>query len=185
MNRLKQKYFEKIKPELLEQFKYANVMQVPAIKKVIINAGVGPFRESREAVESFVNDLTALSGQKPSPRTARLSVANFKIRQNDVVGYTVTLRGDRMWAFLDKFIGVALPRVRDFRGLKSTAFDEAGNYSVGIKEHVIFPEVNPNATKGIRSLQITVVMSGDIDSNRVLLGKLGIPFMDKESYKNG
>jgi large subunit ribosomal protein L5 len=183
MNRLKQKYIEKVRPALQEQFKYANVMQVPSIKKVVVNAGVGPFRESREAVESFVTDLTAITGQKPSPRTARLSVANFKIRQNDTVGYTVTLRGDRMWAFLDKLINVALPRVRDFRGLKSTAFDEAGNYSIGIKEHVIFPEVNPNATKGIRSLQITVVMQGDIEANRLLLAKLGIPFNEESRKK--
>jgi large subunit ribosomal protein L5 len=181
MNRLKQKYNEKIRPELTSQFKYANVMQVPTIKKVVVNAGIGPFRESREAVESFVADLTALTGQKPSPRTARLSVASFKIRQNDVVGYTVTLRGERMWAFLDKLINVALPRVRDFRGLKSDAFDEAGNYSMGIKEHVIFPEVNPNATKGIRSLQVTIVMDGDLAANKVLLGKLGIPFMEAQA----
>ncbi len=183
MNRLKQKYTEKIRPELQKQFNYANVMQVPTIKKVVINAGIGPFRESREAVESFVADLAAITGQKPSPRSARLSVASFKIRQNDVVGYTVTLRGERMWAFLDKMINVALPRVRDFRGLKAKAFDEAGNYSVGIKEHVIFPEVNPNATKGIRSLQMTIVMSGTPDSNRLLLDKLGIPFME-EGNKN-
>jgi large subunit ribosomal protein L5 len=182
MNRLKQKYLEKITKQMLKEFKYGNVMQVPYIKKIVVNAGIGPFRESREAVESFVTDLTQLTGQKPSPRAARLSVASFKIRQNDVVGYTVTLRGERMWAFLDKLINVALPRVRDFRGLSNTAFDEGGNYSIGIKEHVIFPEVNPNATKGNRSLQITMVMSQkDVVANKYLLKELGIPFKEEEA----
>ena len=177
MNRLKQKYNEKIAPELVKKYKYANVMDVPHVQKVVVNAGIGPFRENREAVESFVADLGNLTGQKPSPRKARLSIAGFKVRENDVVGYTCTLRGERMWAFLDKFINIALPRVRDFRGLNPNAFDENGNYSVGIREHVIFPEVNPNATKGIRSLQMTMVLSKpDIEANRFLLKELGIPF---------
>lgn len=177
MNRLRKRYMEKILPEMIKEFKYPNVMDAPKIKKVVVNAGIGPFRDNREAVESFAEEMAQLTGQKPSPRTARLSIASFKIRENDVVGYTVTLRGERMWAFLDKFINIALPRVRDFRGLNPNAFDENGNYSVGIKEHVIFPEVNPNNTKGIRSLQLTVVMNtSDIDQNRVFLKKLGIPF---------
>lgn len=177
MNRLKQKYIEKISPALLKEFGYENVMLVPQIKKVVVNAGVGPFRENREAVEAFVADLANLTGQKPSPRAARTSIAGFKIRENDIVGYTCTLRGERMWAFLDKFVNIALPRVRDFRGLNPNAFDENGNYSVGVKEHVIFPEVNPNAIKGIRSLQLTIVMNTkDKEANRFMLKELGIPF---------
>ncbi len=181
MNRLKQKYNEIIVPKMIAEFKYANVMDVPRIQKIVVNAGIGPFRENREAVESFVADLTALVGQKPSPRSARLSIASFKIRQNDVVGYTATLRGERMWAFLDKFVNIALPRVRDFRGLSKDAFDDNGNYSVGVREHVIFPEVNQNNTKGIRGLQLTIVISKrDIEANRFLIKELGIPFVKEE-----
>lgn len=179
MNRLKKIYLEKITKDMMAHFKYGNVMEVPHIKKIVVNAGIGPFRENREAVESFVSDFTNLTGQKPSARTARLSVASFKVRQNDVVGYTVTLRGDRMWAFLDKLINVAMPRVRDFRGLNKNAFDEGGNYSIGIKEHVIFPEVNQNATKGTRSLQVTIVMDkADKEANKYLLVGLGVPLKE-------
>lgn len=176
MNRLKQKYIEQIVPAVTKEFGLPNVMVVPRIKKISINAGIGSFRENREAVETFVGELAAMAGQKPYPRAARLSEAGFKVRQGDVVGYAVTLRGDRMWAFLDKFINIALPRVRDFRGLKDTAFDEEGNYSVGVKEHVIFPEVNANVTKGIRSLQLTIVTnSKNKDLNMFVLKELGMP----------
>lgn len=177
MNRLKQKYIENIVPAVKKEFKLPNVMVVPRLQKISINAGIGSFRENREAVDTFVGELAAMAGQKPYPRTARLSEAGFKVRKGDVVGYAVTLRGDRMWAFLDKFINIALPRVRDFRGLKDTAFDEVGNYSVGVKEHVIFPEVNANVTKGIRSMQLTIVTnSKNKDLNRFVLKELGMPF---------
>lgn len=182
MNRLKQKYIEQIAPKLIKDFNLANVMQVPSIVKITVNAGIGPFRENREAVESFVTDFTNITGQKPSTRKANKSIAGFKIRENDVVGYTVTLRGERMWAFLDKLLNVALPRVRDFRGLNDLAFDDAGNYSMGIREHVIFPEVNANAVKGIRSLQITVgVKNGTTEMNKVMLKSLGFPFRKDEN----
>ncbi|RJR26393.1 50S ribosomal protein L5 [candidate division WWE3 bacterium] len=177
MNRLKEIYIEKIVPEIMKEFGFSNIMEVPKVKKVIVNAGIGGFRENREAVESFVEELTNFTNQKPYPRAARQSIAGFKIRQGETVGYAVTLRGENMWAFLDKLVNVALPRVRDFRGLKEEAFDENGNYSFGIKEHVIFPEVNPNNTKGIRSLQVTVVMdSKNLEANRFLLKALGVPF---------
>jgi large subunit ribosomal protein L5 len=177
MNRLKEKYTNEVLPKMLKELKLENVMEAPRLQKISVNAGIGPFRESREAVESFVEEMTAFTGQKPFPRTARLAIAGFKLRKGDTVGYAVTLRGDKMWAFLDKFINVALPRVRDFRGLNDTSFDENGNYSVGIKEHVIFPEVNPNTTKGMRSLQITMVMSSkDTERNKYLLQELGVPF---------
>jgi large subunit ribosomal protein L5 len=181
INRLEAIYKEKIAPELVKEFKLTNVMQAPRLAKISVNIGIGPFRENREAVDSMVSDLTMFTGQKPSQRNARTSVAGFKVRQGDTVGYTVSLRGKRMWSFLDKLINVALPRVRDFRGLSVSSFDEAGNYSIGIKEHVIFPEVNPNATKGIRPLQVTLVIKGNnIEANRAMLKSLGMPFAKEE-----
>jgi large subunit ribosomal protein L5 len=181
MNRLKDKYTKEIAPKLMKTLKLSNVMEAPRITKISVNAGIGSFRDNREAVESFVDELTNITAQKPFPRKARLAVAGFKIRKGDVVGYTVTLRGDKMWAFLDKLINISLPRVRDFRGLSETAFDELGNYSLGIREHVIFPEVNANSTKGLRSLQVTIVMNThDVDKNRALLKEVGVPFRKEE-----
>ena len=180
MNRMHEKYKNELAKQLREEFKLSNIMEVSKLKKISVNSGIGSFRDNRESVDSFVNDLTDLTGQKPFPRKARLSIAGFKVRQNDTVGYAVTLRGDKMWAFLDKLINVALPRVRDFRGVSEGAFDKNGNYSLGIKEHVIFPEVNANTTKGIRSLQVTLIFnSNNIELNRVLLTKLGMPFRKK------
>ena len=180
MNRMNEKYKNEIVQQLKKEFELSNVMEVPKLQKISINAGIGNFRDNRDAVETFVNELNDFAGQKSYPRKARLAISNFKIRQNDVIGYAVTLRGDRMWSFLDKLINVALPRVRDFRGVNEKAFDKNGNYSMGIKEHVIFPEVNANTTKGIRSLQLTMVFnSKNIDLNRALLTKLGMPFRKK------
>jgi large subunit ribosomal protein L5 len=177
MNRLFEKYFKEVASTAQKDLNLGNIMEVPRIMKVSINSGIGPFRDNREAVESFVTELTALSAQKPFPRKVKKSEAGFKIKEGDVVGYAVTLRGNRMWAFLDKLINIALPRVRDFRGLSEEAFDRNGNYSLGIKEHVIFPEVNPNTTKGIRGLQVTIVFnSGDTEKNRYVLKGLGFPF---------
>ena len=177
MNRLKAKYIEKIIPATVKEFELSNIMQVPKIKKIVLNSGIGSFRDNREAVDSFVTDLAAITGQKPYPRGARLSEASFKVRKGDVIGYAVTLRGETMWAFLDKFVSIALPRVRDFRGLSDTSFDDDGNYSTGIREHVIFPEVNPNTTKGIRSLQLSIVTnSKEKEMNKFVLKELGMPF---------
>jgi large subunit ribosomal protein L5 len=173
-------YKNQIAQELMKEFNLANVMQVSKLTKISINSGIGSFRDNREAVDSFLADFVAFAGQKPFVRKARLSIAGFKIKQNDVVGYAVTLRGDKMWAFLDKFINIALPRVRDFRGVSESSFDKNGNYSLGIKEHVIFPEVNANTTKGIRSLQVSLVFnSNNVELNRALLTKLGMPFRKK------
>jgi large subunit ribosomal protein L5 len=175
--RLYNKYNNEIVKALKSELGLNNVMQVPHLQKVSINSGVGALRDSREALESFVQDLTDIAGQKPFSRKARLSEAGFKVKQGDIIGYAVTLRGDKMWAFVDKLVNIVLPRVRDFRGLSTEAFDKNGNYSLGIKEHVIFPEVNPNAVKGIRGLQVTFVMSGkDKKTNLVLMEKLGFPF---------
>ena len=179
MERLKEKYLKEIAPKLVKEFKLGNVMEAPTILKVSINSGTGSFRENKEAVEFFADELSNISGQKAFARKARKSEAGFKIKQGDVVGFAVTLRGDRMWAFIDKLINIAFPRIRDFRGFSNDSFDGEGNYSVGIREHVIFPEVNPNTTKGIRSLQVTIVFSTkDKEKNQQLLKELGFPFAE-------
>jgi large subunit ribosomal protein L5 len=181
MNRLREKYIKVLAPKMSKDLGLENVMSLPKIQKISINSGIGSFRENREAVDSFQEELSALAGQKAYPRKARKSEAGFKIRQNDVVGFSVTLRGERMWAFLDKLISIAIPRVRDFRGLEDTSFDGNGNYSIGVREHVIFPEVNPNTTKGIRSLQVTIVFNTrDTETNKYLLAGLGMPFRKEE-----
>ena len=168
-----------IKPvdQLKKELGLANVMQVPVVKKIVINAGIGSIKDSKEALEAFVGELGSLSGQKPSPRKARLSEAGFKIRKGDTVAYTVTLRGKPMWAFLTKLTNIVLPRSRGFWGSSKDSFDGQGNYSLGIKEHTVFPEVNPNTVKAIRSLQITIATNAK-DDNRAytLLKSLGFPF---------
>ncbi len=177
MNTLRKKYTEEIAVELKKDLGLKNVMEVPRINKVVINSGIGEFRDNREAVELFAEELGAITGQKPSPRKARLSESGFKVRKGEVVGYSVTLRADRMWAFIEKLVNVALPRVRDFKGINTTSFDANGNYSLGIKEHAIFPEINPNKIKGIRGLQVTINMkSKDSAHSLALLEKLGFPF---------
>jgi large subunit ribosomal protein L5 len=177
MNRLKEVYFNTIKKDLIKELNLANIMQVPSLEKIVINSGVGAFRDNKDALDSFYNEITSISGQKPTFRRSRISEAGFKVRKNDLVGITTTLRGERMWDFLEKFISVSLPRVRDFRGVNVKAFDKLGNYSIGIKEHIIFPEVDPNKTKGIRSMQITLVFkNGNPVNSMYLLKKLGMPF---------
>lgn len=182
MNRLRQKYNEEVLKKAKKDLGIDNVMDIPKITKISVNTGIGSFRENKEAVETFVNEFGDLTSQKPYPRKAKKSEAGFKIKQGDVVGYAVTLRGDKMWAFLDKLINIALPRVRDFRGLNELSFDENGNYSLGIKEHVIFPEVNPNTTRGIRGLQVTIGFnSKDSEKNEYVLRNLGFPFRKEEA----
>jgi len=184
MNRLKEQYNKIIAPKILEEFKLKNVMEVPKIIKINVNSGIGSFRENKEAVESFVDELSNVSGQKVYPRSAKKSEAGFKIKQGDVVGYAVTLRGERMWAFFDKLVNIAFPRIRDFRGFSTESFDHDGNYSIGIREHVIFPEVNPNTTKGIRSLQVTIVFnSKEVERNKFLLREFGFPFAEEKKDK--
>lgn len=177
MSRLYESYKKEIAARLVKELELENVMEVPSIKKVTVNAGIGEIRENKEAMETFLDELKSITGQRPSERRSRKSIAGFKVRANDVVGYAVTLRGERMWAFIDKLISIVLPRVRDFRGLSKTSFDKEGNYSFGITEHTIFPEVNPNVTKGIRHLQITVVTSAkDPKQSEKLLSLMGFPF---------
>lgn len=177
MSSMNEVYKTKSVPELKKELELGNIMQVPRITKVVVNAGIGSFKDSREAVEAFVSELSALTGQKPSPRKARLSEAGFKIRKGDVVGYCVTLRGSLMWSFLEKLTTIVLPRTRGFWGLDVKGFDGSGNYSLGIKEHTVFPEVNPNAVKGIRSMQISISTSTKSDKEALhLLKSLGFPF---------
>jgi large subunit ribosomal protein L5 len=182
MNRLYKKYLEETVIKAKKDLGIKNVMQMPKIRKIKLNSGIGSFRDNREAVESFVEELKGIAGQAPYMRKAKKSEAGFKIKEGDVVAYAVTLRGSRMWAFLDKLINVALPRVKDFRGVEESSFDKNGNYTLGIREHVIFPEVNQNATKGIRGLQVTIDFgSGDVEKNKYVLKSLGFPFRKDEN----
>lgn len=177
MNRLKEIYTTKLKPELLKELGLKNIMQVPKLEKIVINSGIGSFRDNKDSLDSFFNEFMSISGQRPNFRKARFSEAGFKVRKNDLVGLTVTLRGERMWDFLERLISVSLPRVRDFKGVSKKAFDRLGNYSIGVKEHIIFPEVDANKTKGIRSLQVNFVFKNGSPVNSFkLLEKLGLPF---------
>ena len=179
--RLREKYKNEIATTLKKELGLKIVLEVPRVEKIVINAGIGGFRDSKENVAVFMDEFAALAGQRPSVRRARLSEAGFKIRKGDVVGMAATLRGARMWAFLDKFVNVVLPRVRDFKGVDPDSFDGEGNYSVGVQEHTVFPEVDPNTTKGIRSLQLSIVTTAkDKERAKILLEKLGMPFREKK-----
>lgn len=178
---LSKTYKKDIVPKLAKELGIQNPMQLPKLIKVSINSGIGSFKDNKEAMESFVQEIADISGQKPVLKTARKAEAGFKIKKGDVVGVNVTLRGDRMWAFVEKFINIVLPRVRDFKGVNPNAFDDNGNFSIGITEHTIFPEVNPNTVKGIRSLQVTFVTNtNDKDESKALLTFLGMPFKKDE-----
>lgn len=177
MNDLRQRYTTEIKNALIKDLSLENVMQSPVLDKIVINTGIGKFRDNKDVVDSFFNEITSISGQKPTFRKSRVSEAGFKVRKNDTVGITVTLRGERMWVFLQKLINVSLPRVRDFKGVSNTSFDKSGNYSIGIREHIIFPEVDANRTKGIRSMQVTLVFkNSNKEKSKKFLSLLGMPF---------
>lgn len=177
MNQLKNLYTTKLKSELIRDLSLDNVMQSPVLEKIVINTGIGKFRDNKDAVDSFFQEITSISGQKPTYRKSRVSEAGFKVRKNDTVGITVTLRGERMWSFLEKLITVTLPRVRDFKGVSNNSFDKSGNYSIGIREHIIFPEVDANKTKGIRSMQMTMVFkNSNKEKSKKFLALLGMPF---------
>lgn len=177
MPRLKDLYKEQVVPAMMEKFKYKSVMQVPKIEKVIINMGVGDAKENPKFLESAVNDLTIITGQKPMITTAKKSVAAFKVRQGMKIGAKVTLRGDRMYEFTDKLFNVALPRVRDFRGVSVKSFDGRGNYSLGIKEQLIFPEIDYDKVEKVRGMDIVFVTTAQTDEEAFeLLHLLGMPF---------
>ena len=177
MERLQEKYQKEVVPELTKKFGYKNIMQLPKIEKVIINMGVGEAVGNPKALDSAVNDLTIIAGQKPILTRAKKSLAAWKLREGMPIGTKVTLRGTRMYQFLDKFINVALPRVRDFRGVSSTAFDGRGNYAVGLKEQLIFPEIEYDKIDKLRGMNIVIVTTAEKDEEaRELLKLMGMPF---------
>ncbi|WP_106817245.1 50S ribosomal protein L5 [Janibacter massiliensis] len=177
--RLKQRYADEIKGSLQEQFGFANVMQVPGVVKVVVNMGVGDAAKDSKLIEGAVRDLTAITGQKPSVTKARKSIAQFKLREGMPIGCHVTLRGDRMWEFLDRLVSVALPRIRDFRGLSPKQFDGRGNYTFGLTEQSMFHEIDMDKIDRVRGMDITVVTSAATDDEgRALLKALGFPFKE-------
>jgi len=175
--RFKTRYRQEIIPALREQFQYENVMQVPGLTKIVVNMGVGEAARDSKLIDGAVRDLTAITGQKPQVTKARLSIAQFKLREGMPIGAHVTLRGDRMWEFLDRLLSVALPRIRDFRGLSAKQFDGRGNYTFGLTEQAMFHEIDQDKVDRVRGMDITVVTSATTDDEgRSLLRKLGFPF---------
>lgn len=175
--RLKDKYMQSVVPALMKKFGYKNIMQVPKIEKVVINMGVGDAVQNAKLLDNAVNELTLISGQKPVVTRAKKSIAGFKLRQGVAIGTKVTLRGERMYHFLDKLFNVALPRVRDFRGISPKGFDGRGNYTLGIKEQLIFPEIEYDKVDKVRGMDIVIVTTANTDEEaRELLTELGAPF---------
>ncbi len=175
--RLKQRYVDQVRPALQEQLGLGNVMQVPRLEKIVINMGVGQAVAQPSLIEGAVKDLTAISGQKPIVTRARKSIAGFKLREGMSIGAKVTLRGDRMWEFFDRLISVAIPRIRDFRGLPANAFDGHGNYTFGVNEQVIFPEIDYDRVDSVRGMDITIVTTATSDEHgSALLDAFGFPF---------
>lgn len=177
MNRLQEKYNTTVAPQLMKQFSYSNALQVPRIEKVILNAGLSKGIQDPTYIENAVNVLARITGQQPVKTLAKKSISNFKIREGMVVGAKVTLRGERMYAFLDKLIHVAFPRVRDFQGLSRDSFDGQGNYSIGFREHIVFPEILSDEVEKIVGLEVNIVTTATSDDEgRALLEQMGIPF---------
>jgi large subunit ribosomal protein L5 len=180
MNKLKEAYEKEIVSSLKEDLDLENVMQVPRIEKVAVNIGVGDALENGKALDEAVRDLTSITGQKPIITKSKKNIANFKLRAGQPIGTMVTLRGNRMWAFLDRLMNVALPRVRDFRGVSPNSFDGRGNYTLGISEQLVFPEINYDDVSKVRGLEVTIVTSTqDDEAGRELLRKLGMPFKEE------
>ena len=179
--RLKVKYNEEVAPALMKKFEYKSVMQIPRLDKIVINVGCGDARDNQKALDAVVKDITAITGQKAVITKAKKSVANFKLREGMAVGVKVTLRQDKMWEFLDRFFNVALPRVRDFRGINPNSFDGRGNYAVGIKEQLIFPEIDYDKIEKIRGMDIVFTTTAQTDEEaRELLRLLGAPFAQQD-----
>jgi len=178
MTRMKKRYNEEVAPALMKQFGYKSVMQVPKIEKVVVNVGCGDARDNAKAIEAVVRDISVITGQKAVVTRARKSVANFKLRTGMPVGVKVTLRHDRMWEFLDRLLNVALPRVRDFRGISANSFDGRGNYALGLKEQLVFPEIDYDKIEKIRGMDIVICTTANTDEEaRELLTLLGAPFI--------
>jgi large subunit ribosomal protein L5 len=177
--RLKQRYRQEIQGKLKDQFSYENVMQIPGLTKIVVNMGVGDAARDSKLIEGAIRDLTTITGQKPSVTKARKSIAQFKLREGQPIGAHVTLRGDRMWEFLDRLLSLALPRIRDFRGLSPKQFDGRGNYTFGLTEQVMFHEIDQDKIDRVRGMDITVVTTAtNDDEGRALLRHLGFPFKE-------
>jgi large subunit ribosomal protein L5 len=177
MNRLNEKYQQTVVPALVKEFNYSSVMQAPRLEKVVINMGVGDAITNAKALEDAVAELTSITGQKPVITKAKQSIANFKLREGMEIGCKVTLRGEKMYDFLDKLFNIALPRVRDFRGVNPNAFDGRGNYTLGVKEQLIFPEINYDKVNRVRGMDIVIVTSAHTNAEgKALLAGLGMPF---------
>lgn len=177
MNRLKEKYVKEITPALVSKFNYKSVMQVPKVEKIVINMGVGDAVANAKALDNAVEELTTITGQKPVITRAKKSIAGFRLREGMPIGAKVTLRGVRMYEFLDKLISVSLPRVRDFRGISKKAFDGRGNYTLGVKEQLIFPEIDYDKVSKVRGMDIVIVTTANTDEEaRELLTQFGMPF---------
>ena len=179
MDRLKERYQNELVPKLMKEFNYKNRMQVPRLQKVVVNMGLGEAIQNIKVLDSAANELMVITGQKPVPSKAKKSIANFKLRKGMPIGCFVTLRKERMYGFFDRLVNIALPRVRDFRGISGRSFDGRGNYSLGIKEQIIFPEIDYDKIDKIKGLNITIVTSAKTDEEgKALLGLLGMPFKD-------
>jgi large subunit ribosomal protein L5 len=180
--RLKTRYLEEIRPALMERFGYSSIMQVPRIEKITLNMGVGEAKQDSRMLEAAQEQLATIAGQKPNVRLARKSIANFKLRDGMPVGLSVTLRNERAYEFLDRLLSIAIPRIRDFRGLRRTSFDGRGNYSIGVREQIIFPEIDYDAIDQVRGLDVTITTSAPTDEEALaLLDAFGMPFTREES----
>ena len=177
MTRMKKKYLEEVAPALMEKFQYKSTMQIPKIDKIVVSVGCGDCKDNAKALEGVIKEISAITGQHAVATAARKSVANFKLREGMKVGVKVTLRQDRMWEFLDRLFNVALPRVRDFRGISADAFDGRGNYSLGLKEQIIFPEIEFEKVDAVRGMDIVICTTAQTDQEaRELLTLVGVPF---------
>jgi large subunit ribosomal protein L5 len=182
--RIKETYVKTVAPRLLKEREYPNVMAVPRLKKVVVNMGVGEATQNIKLLDAAMDELGRITGQKPAVRRSRKSIAAFKLRENMPIGATVTLRGDRMWEFLDRLFNVALPRVRDFRGVPPNAFDGRGNYTLGLKDQLIFPEVDYAKVDKMRGMNVTFVTSAHTDEeSKLLLQYLGMPFRSQQEAR--
>ena len=176
-SRLIQKYNDEVVPKMMEEFGYSNIMEVPKLEKIVINIGAGEAKDNPRVIEAAMRDLAEITGQQPVPTRAKRSVANFNIREGMTIGTKVTLRGSKMYDFLDKLMNIALPRVRDFRGIKATSFDGRGNYALGLKEQLIFPEIDYDDIDTLRGMDINIITTAETDEEaKMFLETLGMPF---------
>jgi large subunit ribosomal protein L5 len=184
--RLKERYDEELRPRLKEELGFSSLMRVPRITKITLNMGVGDAKVEAKALDSAIEELTTIAGQRAQVRKARKSIASFKLREGMPIGARVTLRGDRMWEFLDRLVSIALPRIRDFRGLAPESFDGRGNYSIGIREQIIFPEINYDDIQVVRGLDVAITTTAQNDDEGLaLLRGLGMPFRERQGVESG